>query len=73
MSFPVPPHVKALLDKLHAESLSQEGILKTEGMGTMDFDTYMKDKYIALEREKCEYVYFLARAMGAKNIVEVSC
>jgi predicted O-methyltransferase YrrM len=30
----------------------------------------MRDKFIALEQEKCEFVYLLARATGATNIVE---
>jgi hypothetical protein len=72
MSLRAPDHVHTLLARLHSESLSQEEVLKSEGMGHVDFDTYMKDKYIALEKEKCEYVYLLARAMSAKNIVEVS-
>jgi len=72
MSFRAPDHVHTLLARLHSESLSQEAVLKADGMGGVDFDDYMKDKYIALEKEKCEYVYLLARAMGAKNIVEVS-
>jgi predicted O-methyltransferase YrrM len=30
----------------------------------------MRDKFVALERDKCEFIYLLARAMGVKNVVE---
>lgn len=30
----------------------------------------MRDKFVALEPEKCEFVYLLARALGATRIVE---
>jgi len=72
MPIPTSPHIQNLLDRLHAESLEQEHVLAKEGMGEADFDTYMKDKFIALEQDKCEFVYTLARATGAKTIVEVS-
>lgn len=72
MPIPAPPHIRALLDRLHAKSLEQEHILAKEGMGQADFDSYMRDKFIALEQDKCEFVYTLARATSAKTIVEVS-
>ncbi|KAL6405310.1 hypothetical protein AUP68_11061 [Ilyonectria robusta] len=30
----------------------------------------MRDKFVALERDKCEWIYLLARAVGARNVVE---
>ena len=33
-------------------------------------DNHMRDKFVALERDKCEYIYLLARAVGARNVVE---
>jgi predicted O-methyltransferase YrrM len=30
----------------------------------------MRDKFVALETDKCEFIYLLARAMGVKNVVE---
>jgi predicted O-methyltransferase YrrM len=31
----------------------------------------MRDKFIALDQDKCQFVYQLARAIAARNIVEV--
>lgn len=33
-------------------------------------DDHMRDKFVALDRDKCEYIYLLARAVGARNVVE---
>jgi len=33
-------------------------------------DDHMRDKFVALGRDKCEYIYLLARAVGARNVVE---
>lgn len=30
----------------------------------------MRDKFVALETDKCEFIYLLARAMGVTNVVE---
>lgn len=30
----------------------------------------MSDKFVALEQDKCQFVYLLARSINAKNIVE---
>lgn len=30
----------------------------------------MRDKFVALEPDKCQLIYLLARSIGAKNIVE---
>lgn len=30
----------------------------------------MRDKFVALDRDKCEYIYLLARAVGTRNVVE---
>ncbi|KAK6349580.1 hypothetical protein TWF696_005865 [Orbilia brochopaga] len=66
----VPQHILALLTRLHAESLNQEA-----GIAKADYDasvihSNMKDKFIALEPDKCQFVYQLARAINAKYIVE---
>ncbi|KAF3915524.1 hypothetical protein ABW21_db0203541 [Orbilia brochopaga] len=66
----VPPHILTLLDRLHAESLDQEaGIARADYDASVIHDN-MKDKFIALEPEKCQFVYQLARAINAKYIVE---
>lgn len=31
----------------------------------------MRDKFIALDQDKCQFIYQLARAIAARNIVEV--
>ncbi len=31
----------------------------------------MRDKFIALDQDKCQFVYQVARAIGARNIAEV--
>ncbi|KAE8396416.1 S-adenosyl-L-methionine-dependent methyltransferase [Aspergillus alliaceus] len=78
------PRVVSLLDKLHQQSQAQEStlsmyafwigyLLKSFFLGnfwSQKNDDYMRDKFIALEREKCEFIYLLARATGARNIVE---
>ena len=33
-------------------------------------DDHMRDKFVALEEDKCQFIYLLARAMGVRNIVE---
>jgi predicted O-methyltransferase YrrM len=33
-------------------------------------DDHMRDKFVALEPDKCQFVYVMARSMGARNIVE---
>lgn len=35
-----------------------------------DFDRVMRDKFIALDEDKCQFTYQLINAMGATNIVE---
>ena len=35
-----------------------------------DFDRLMRDKFIALDEDKCQFTYQLINAMGATNIIE---
>ncbi|KAE8312193.1 S-adenosyl-L-methionine-dependent methyltransferase [Aspergillus transmontanensis] len=37
---------------------------------TAEFDKLMLDKFIALDEDKCQFVYQLINAMGATNVVE---
>lgn len=69
-----------LLKRLHVQSEEQEANIrlpdKNIGFGTNevtvgDFKTIMSDKFIALDEDKCQFMYQLIRATGAKNIVEV--
>lgn len=79
------PRVHALLYRLHAESTAQEGSLTQvlfylsrivrsyffgESAWDASADDHMRDKFVALEQDKCQFIYLLARSMGALNIVE---
>ncbi|EOO00244.1 putative o- protein [Phaeoacremonium minimum UCRPA7] len=66
----VPEHIRALLSRLHGESLAQEAALEKEGMEGKTFGEVMRDKFIALEEDKAQYIYELCRAINAKTIVE---
>lgn len=80
-----PPHIQQLLSELHAKSLEQESALSKTGKvfssdilgdledqhsGAGEFDKLMLDKFIALDEDKCHFVYQLISAMGATNVVE---
>lgn len=82
VSLTAPPHIHALLDRLHARSLAQEEELKAVDFmrsparfqgpdGQRAFDELMADKFIALEQDKCLFVYNLLRANNAKTVVEI--
>src|SRR6266536_2060736 len=78
------PRVHSLLNSLHALSLEQEGsetlatywhtknsqAASSGTTWTADDDSIMRDKFIALEQDKAQFVYLLARSTGAKYIVE---
>ncbi|KAK2733691.1 hypothetical protein FQN57_001970 [Myotisia sp. PD_48] len=74
-----------VLKRLHAASSAQEGsfsllsfwirksISTWFGGGrtwSSKDDDFMRDKFISLEADKCEFMYLLARSTGALNIVE---
>ncbi len=73
-----PPHILALLDRLHNLSSTQEAALgdylasnqRTPDAPKVDFDDLMRDKFIALDKDKCEFIYQLIRAKGATRVVE---
>src|SRR5437016_437011 len=76
--------VRELLGTLHAASHSQDTALSSITFyGAKYFrslfnqwrwssrdDDFMRDKFIALEPDKCEFLYLLARATCAVSIVE---
>ncbi|KAF3925959.1 hypothetical protein ABW20_dc0106643 [Dactylellina cionopaga] len=66
----VPPHILSLLDRLHAESLAQESGIKKADYENSVVDSNMRDKFIALEQDKCHFLYQLVRASNAKYVVE---
>ncbi|KAH8422562.1 uncharacterized protein LDX57_000315 [Aspergillus melleus] len=73
LSLPDPIHT--LLTTLHAKSLAQEAALPHDTFLTShqtepSFDALMADKFIALDQDKCEFVYQVLRASGATTVVE---
>jgi predicted O-methyltransferase YrrM len=78
-----PNHVLELLSRLHKLSLEQEAAISNTETGNVNiakirgdlgsreaFDKLMLDKFIALDEDKCHFMYQLINAMGATNIVE---
>ncbi|KAJ6551708.1 O-methyltransferase [Mycena capillaripes] len=79
-----PEHVSALLAELHKLSRDQEAALKgnapsrfvsanildSDASRQEPFDDLMRDKFIALDEDKCHFMYQLIRATGATNVVE---
>ncbi|OWZ67881.1 hypothetical protein AYX14_05590 [Cryptococcus neoformans] len=65
-----PPHVLALLDRLHELSIVQEEAATTEAVDAEGFDNFMRDKFIALDQDKCWYMYQHCLASGARNVIE---
>lgn len=78
------PRVHSLLARLHAESEAQEKSLSQylfwlrrnirylffSELWSSAADNHMRDKFIALEEDKCHALYLLTRSIGATNIVE---
>jgi predicted O-methyltransferase YrrM len=65
-----PASVLALLDRLHRESEAQEAELDITKYSPDSLHSAVNDKFIALDQDKCHFVYQLCRAINAKNIVE---
>ncbi len=82
MSILNDPGLEALLDRLHAKSAAQNESLTSFFVqrmrdGDLDWrqfdaktDQFMRDKFVALDRDKAELCYTLCRALGAKRVVE---
>ena len=81
-SLRAPAHITSLLDRLHTLSTAQEPVVndglkearqirvKDPIAGSRELDRLMLDKFIALDQDKCEFVYQLILATGATNVVE---
>jgi len=78
------PRIHDLLQRLHAASEAQERSFSqlffylrmlaghyiwNAGWSTAA-DDHMRDKFVSLERDKCQLLYLLTRSIGAKNIIE---
>lgn len=66
----VPEHIRSLLARLHDESSKQEAAITKADFQGRTMDEVMQDKFIALDRDKAEFIYQLCRAVNAKTIVE---
>ncbi|KAJ9639158.1 uncharacterized protein PV06_09185 [Exophiala oligosperma] len=65
-----PSQVLDLLDRLHKESESQESAFDITKYNPDSLHDAAKDKFIALDQDKCQFVYQMCRAINAKNVVE---
>ena len=66
----VPAQTLSLLNQLHAESAAQEAELDASAYEPDTIDANMRDKFIALDQDKCHFIYQLCLATGAKTVVE---
>ena len=77
------PKLKAMLDRLHAQSDAQIGetdayFVRREQEGSLDYENYCDDdmhrflanKLVALDRDKAEFCYQLCRSLRATRVVE---
>ncbi|CAL5868146.1 uncharacterized protein PFLUO_LOCUS2370 [Penicillium psychrofluorescens] len=65
--------LRSFLQALHGQSLTQEAGVEWSALPpqTSDaFDDIMRDKFIALDQDKCELVYHILRSIKATTIVE---
>jgi predicted O-methyltransferase YrrM len=78
----IEPKLRALLDRLHAQSEAQDpalGAYFSKRFQAGDFDRFsfdddanrfLADKFVALERDKAEFCYLMCRSLGARRVVE---
>ncbi|KID59825.1 O-methyltransferase family protein, partial [Metarhizium brunneum ARSEF 3297] len=78
------PRVHELLKHLHTASASQEkslsqvwfylktiiGFYIRKAAWPKAADDHMRHKFVSLEQDKCQFMYLLARSLGAKNIIK---
>ncbi|PHH61962.1 hypothetical protein CDD81_7711 [Ophiocordyceps australis] len=65
----MPSHIIHLLNRLHAESSTQEAKL-TLDFHRPNYPDELRDKYFALDKDKAHFIYALCRATDARTIVE---
>lgn len=68
-----PQHILDLLDRLHALSLEQESKLNLadlKGKSDEEKKQIVSDQFVALEKDKCHFMYSIVRAINARIIVE---
>ena len=65
-----PASVLNLLDRLHKLSTEQEASLDITSFAASELHGVTREAFIALDQDKCHFLYQLARAINAKNVVE---
>jgi predicted O-methyltransferase YrrM len=74
------PKLEGLLDELHARSDAQAAAMQRFEAGTVDamrlptrdeVKAFLRDKLVALDRDKAQFCYQLCRASNARRIVEI--
>ena len=68
----VAPHIRNLLTTLHKQSTTQESAITDADFESQTFDDVMRDKFIALDEDKSQYLYQLCRIINAKTVVEAA-
>ncbi|KAJ5460393.1 uncharacterized protein N7458_001945 [Penicillium daleae] len=66
-------HLLEFLKTVHSQSLTQEAKVDWHSLPDQRsdaFDNIMRDKFIALDQDKCELVYHILRTINAKTVVE---
>lgn len=66
----VPAHILSLLARLHKESKAQEAALSKDVFKDPSFHDVMRDKFIALDEDKAQFLFQLCRAINARTVVE---
>jgi predicted O-methyltransferase YrrM len=78
----IEPKLRALLDRLHAQSAAQDPALgayfserfQAGNFNRFAFDddanAFLADKFVALDRDKAEFCHLMCRSLGAKRVVE---
>jgi predicted O-methyltransferase YrrM len=76
------PPIDGLLERLYALNVAQDGALATyftarAAEGSLDWNQFdertndfLRDKLVALDREKAEFCYHVCRALQARRVVE---
>ena len=74
------PELECLLNELHARSEAQDAAMQRFEAGTADaahppardeVKAFLRDKLVALDRNKAQFCYQLCRASNARRIVEI--
>lgn len=66
----VSPDILSLLSSLHARSIAEESQLSPTDFAPETIDEKMQTRFIALDQDKCHFIYQLALSTNAKTIVE---